>query len=136
MLKLTSPCCLQEVPQDSPLPGTMMTKQQKFEALLASPQDFIDIRAEKRNPRAPDFKHKSDQAVAIWLADADPRTQATVEQIFGVSLWVCFCCLKPRGVTGELQAFGVSCGFLVGHQRLAPQAPLRDCRAIRQLTTV
>ena len=100
VLKLTSLRRPQEVPQDSPLPGTMMNRQQKMEALLASPQDFIDIRAEKRNPRAPDFKHKSDQAVAIWLSDADPSTQASVEQMFGVSLSMCFCCLEPRHDTG------------------------------------
>ena len=68
------------------LPGTIMTKQQKFEALLADPGAFYDNRADKRNPRAPDFKHKTDSQLVIWLDDTDQATQATIHNIFGVSL--------------------------------------------------
>lgn len=34
--------------------------------LMASPSDFWDNRANKRNPRAPDFKHKKNGG-ALWL---------------------------------------------------------------------
>ncbi|EPS66952.1 hypothetical protein M569_07830 [Genlisea aurea] len=39
---------------------------------FASPEDWWDNRHCKRNPNAPDFKHKDNNDEALWLKDNDP----------------------------------------------------------------
>ena len=39
----------------------------KWEQFFASRGDYWDNRTSKRNPRAPDFKHKSDPQIALWI---------------------------------------------------------------------
>ena len=45
-------------------------KAMLWETLRASPESFWDNRQDKRNPRAPDFRHK-DSGDALWLDSRD-----------------------------------------------------------------
>lgn len=49
-----------------PLP---LTKEEAWQAVLQAPEQYWDNRANKLNPKSPDFKHKS-TGQALWLTDA------------------------------------------------------------------
>eukprot|EP00930_Biecheleria_cincta_P047026 TRINITY_DN3252_c0_g1_i3.p1 TRINITY_DN3252_c0_g1~~TRINITY_DN3252_c0_g1_i3.p1 ORF type:complete len:287 (-),score=48.44 TRINITY_DN3252_c0_g1_i3:115-975(-) len=48
------------------LPRRVSLRQQQWEDVISNPDDWWDIRENKRNPRAPDLK-KKDDSVALWL---------------------------------------------------------------------
>lgn len=61
-----------ELQQHSALQGQMevVSPDAKWQAFFASHQDWWDNRMNKRNPRGPDFKHKSTGA-ALWINSRD-----------------------------------------------------------------
>ncbi|CAD7955720.1 unnamed protein product [Amoebophrya sp. A120] len=44
--------------------------EKKWESLKMEGADWLDCRNDKRNPRAPDFKHKEDRDLALWIDSA------------------------------------------------------------------
>eukprot|EP00897_Mesotaenium_endlicherianum_P006029 jgi/Mesen1/5454/ME000273S04693 len=53
-----------------PIGADARSKEELWEDLYHNPQDFWDNRLDKRNPRAPDFKHKK-TGEALWLSDRE-----------------------------------------------------------------
>lgn len=56
--------------------------EKKWMDFFNDPNAYWDNRHNKRNPRAPDFKHKDDKDTVLWLDSRDtpsckPSTQAT-----------------------------------------------------------
>ena len=65
--------------------------EKKWMDFFDNPNAYWDNRHNKRNPRAPDFKHKDDKDAVLWLDSRDtpscePSTQTTsaVQDVCGM----------------------------------------------------
>lgn len=81
-MQQAQPALQREIPQPAQVPGASSGDPKadaKWQRYFANPNDYYDNRANKRNPNAPDFKHKQ-TGESLWLAGKWPAPEWVLQR--------------------------------------------------------